>query len=205
MSTDRGGSDPLPFWRAIEGETVETDQQLVEGCRVGDRRAWRRLLDRYGRLVYSIPRNLGLSEADAEDVAQATFAAFLSGIDGIHTGERLGAWLSTVARRQSIRVWERRERDRAILASSSASELDHDSWTIRVEEIEWVDQALAALSERCRRLLTTLYFTEPAPSYVEAAERLGLPVGSIGPTRGRCLDALETELKRLAPRHGDEG
>lgn len=194
-----GADEPLRSAGADEGSEVDTDQQLVDGCRAGDKRAWRRLLDRYGRLVYSIPRNLGLSDADAEDVAQATFAAFLSGVDGIHSTERLGAWLSTVARRQSIRIWERRERDRALLAATPPVETDHDGWTSRVEEIEWVDQALAAVSERCRRLLTVLYFTDPAPSYQEAAAQLGLPVGSIGPTRGRCLDALQEQLEKLSP------
>lgn len=172
------------------------DRPLIEGCRRGDRRAWRRVLDRYGRLVYSIPLQLGLSAEDADDVAQATFAEFLAGIDGITTDDRLGAWLGTVARRQSIRVIERRERDRRGLDALPHDAAADDEWTARVADVQWVDRALAELPERCRRLLTLLYFTDPAPSYDEVSVALGIPVGSIGPTRARCLTALEAALGR---------
>lgn len=175
------------------------DRALIDGCRRGDRRAWRRLLDRYGRLVYSIPLQLGLAPHDADDVAQATFAAFLDGIDTITTDDRLGPWLGTVARRQSIRVIERRDRDRRGLDALAYDPAADDAWTARVAEVEWVDRALAELPERCRRLLALLYFADTPPSYEEVAATLGMPIGSIGPTRARCLAALETELERSAP------
>ena len=178
--------------------TPTDDRDLIEGCRRGDRRAWRRTLDRYGRLVYSIPLQLGLSTDDADDVAQATFAEFLAGIDSIVTDDRLGAWLGTVARRQSIRLIERRERDRHGLDALPHDLVDHDEWTARVAEIEWVDQALAQLPERCRHLLVLLYFTDPPSSYERIAAALDMPIGSVGPTRGRCLASLETELARRA-------
>jgi RNA polymerase sigma factor (sigma-70 family) len=173
------------------------DQRLLERCRTGDTRAWNRLVERYGRLVYSIPMNLGIGADDADDVAQSTFAELLASIDSIRDAERLGGWLATVAKRQSIRVIERRERDRRGLEHLPVDAVDHDAFTRRVEEIEWVDQAMAAVPERCRRLLTLLYFTEPAPSYQEVASMLGIPLGSIGPTRGRCMEALASELDRL--------
>lgn len=175
--------------------TSTGDRELIDGCRRGDRRAWRRTLDRYGRLVYSIPIQLGLSPEDADDVAQATFAEFLAGIDGIRADDRLGGWLATVARRQSIRIIERRDRDRRGLDALPHDAVDHDEWTSRVAEIEWVDQALATLPDRCRRLLGLLYFTDPAPTYEHVAAQLGLPVGSVGPTRARCLESLETALQ----------
>ena len=171
-------------------------QRLLEGCRNGERAPWDRLVARYGRLVYSIPMNMGLRSEDADDIVQATFAELLSNIDSIRDPERLGSWLATVSKRQSIRVIERRERDRRGLDSLPTDIVDNDEWTRRVEEIEWVEQAMATLSDRCRRLLTELYFTDPAPAYEDIARRLGIALGSVGPTRGRCLAAMEAELAR---------
>jgi RNA polymerase sigma factor (sigma-70 family) len=175
---------------------VDTDRQLIDGCRAGDRRAWRRLLERYERLVYAVPHNLGMSGEDADDVVQSTFAIFLERIDTLTTDDRLGAWLSTVARRQTFRLWERRDRDQAVMDRSNEV-VDDDAWSTRIAEIEWVDRALAGLNERCRTLLTLLYFTDPPPPYDDVARRLGRPVGSIGPTRARCLATLEKLLAEL--------
>jgi RNA polymerase sigma factor (sigma-70 family) len=175
---------------------VNDDRQLIDGCRAGDRRSWRRLLDRYERLVYAVPYNLGMSGEDADDVVQSTFAIFLERIDTLTTNDRLGAWLSTVARRQTFRLWERRQRDQAV-AERAVESVDDGAWAIRIEEVEWVDRALAGLNERCRALLTLLYFTDPPPAYDEVARDLGRPVGSIGPTRARCLATLERLLADL--------
>lgn len=175
---------------------VDNDRQLIDGCRGGDRRAWRRLLDRYERLVYAVPHNLGVSGEDADDIVQSTFTIFLERIDTLTTNDRLGAWLSTVARRQTFRLWERRQRDHAV-AERAVESVDDDAWATRIEEVEWVDRALAGLNERCRALLTQLYFTDPPPAYDEVARNLGRPVGSIGPTRARCLATLEKLLAEL--------
>ena len=125
----------------------------------------------YERLVYSIPVNMGLRAEDADDVVQATFAEFLGNIDLIREPDRVGSWLATVSKRQSIRVIERRERDRRGVDSLPTDVVDDDEWTRRVEEIEWVEQAMAMPSDRCRRLLTALCFTDPAPAYEDIARR----------------------------------
>lgn len=173
------------------------DGSLLEACRAGDDRAWRRLVDRYVRLVYSIPVNFGLSPADADDVTQATFAILLSSLHAIEDERRIGAWLATVARRQTWRHAERIRRDSPWDDTVMAATADEATADRRVEEMAWLHQGLDQLDDRCSRLLLALYFTpEPRP-YTEVAAELGLPVGSVGPTRGRCLDKLRAILAEL--------
>lgn len=176
---------------------MKSDQSLLQSCRRGDARAWRELLDRYGRLVYSIPINFGLTATDADDVAQATFSALIQSLHVIEDEERLGAWLGTVARRQTWRLAERRKRE----TPKEHDQLDglstDDDARAKVERLEWVHQGLVRLDERCKSLLTALYFDEGERSYVEVADRFSMPVGSIGPTRARCLSKLREILESL--------
>ena len=102
------------------------DPALVAACLAGDGRAWEAVVDRYGRLVYSIPRRAGLSEADADDVFQAVFVALLRALPGLRDQARLSSWLITTARRESWRVSARVraggvELDEAIAEDSPAS------------------------------------------------------------------------------------
>lgn len=176
---------------------VMGDKPLLELCRAGDDRAWRLLVDRYVRLVYSIPLNFGLSPVDADDVTQATFAILMGSLAGIESEDRLGAWLGTVARRQTWRHVERMRREAPVDDPEAAPPVDETTATRRTEDMEWLHQGLGRLDDRCARLLLALYFTpEPRP-YTEVAAELGLPVGSIGPTRGRCLDKLRVILTDL--------
>ena len=100
------------------------DRDLILGCKKGEARAWRRVLDRYERLVFSIPRSYGLSREDAADVSQLTFGILVQSLDTLTEESNLGAWLATVARRHTWRLMESgrrestgRERD---LAESAA-------------------------------------------------------------------------------------
>ena len=188
---------------------VVDDEVLLTRCRRGDERAWGTLVARYERLVHAIPLNLGLGPDDAADVTQASFAALLRSIDTIDTPGRISAWLSTVAKRESIRIIERRTRERA-LGERVQGEARSDGGDHGVDDampavaaddervhqlaadVEWVHQGLQQVSSRCREVLTTLYFS--GITYEEAATRLGMPIGSLGPTRGRCLDRLRAVL-----------
>lgn len=167
---------------------------LLQRCRRGDQRAWREVLDQYQRLVYSIPLNLGLTAEDAADVTQATFMALLQSLDRIEEPERLGSWLATVARRQSIRILGRRVRDSERTNANVLVVDDTESHRI-VEELQWVHDAVQQLSGRCQELMIQLYFTDPQPSYDDVAVQLGIPLGSIGPTRARCLEKLRGFLE----------
>ncbi|MCU0494434.1 MAG: sigma-70 family RNA polymerase sigma factor [Chloroflexaceae bacterium] len=178
---------------------ADRDIQLLQGCRAGDASAWEALLQAYERLVFSIPLNYGLSRDEAADVTQLTFTALLESLDSLSDDSRLGAWLATVARRQTWRVLERGRRERPdaeVPIPESATLLGHSSRDPleRWELLEWLHRGLAHLNERCRELLQALYFAPDEPPYAEVALRLGIPVGSIGPTRARCLERLRQVL-----------
>jgi RNA polymerase sigma factor (sigma-70 family) len=176
---------------------MKPDQSLLQACRRGDARAWQQIVDRYERLVYSIPLNFGLRHADADDVAQTTFTALLKSLDAIEDEERLGAWLATVARRQTWRLVERQRRE----SPDDHAHLDRittdDDARTKVERLEWLHQGLSLVDDRCRELLTSLYFDDSEPAYAVVAARFGIPIGSIGPTRARCLQKLRTHLETL--------
>lgn len=157
------------------------------------------MLDKYERLVFSIPLNYGLGRDDAADIAQITFSILLQSLDSLDDDSRLGAWLATVARRHTWRMMEkaRREgtgRERDVAESATLVGRSGDDSVERWELVETLHQGLSLLTERCRELLLALYFDPEQPSYAEVSERLGVPLGSIGPTRARCLKSLRQAL-----------
>jgi RNA polymerase sigma factor (sigma-70 family) len=173
---------------------LDHDAGLLDACRLGDARAWREVVARYERLVFSIPLRYGLSRDDAADVCQSTFTALLEQLDAVRDGTRLGAWLATVARRHAWRLLERTRLESGV---EPGAEHDPVEPIADAERLLWVTDALLALSEACRDLLLALYFDASEPSYAEVAQRLDRPVGSIGPTRARCLRRLREELGDL--------
>ena len=159
------------------------------------------MLHKYERLVFSIPLNYGLSRDDAADIAQITFTILLQNLDSVDDDSSLGAWLATVARRHTWRLLERnrrestgRERDVALSATLIGKSSDES--VERWELIETLNQGFSLISEPCRKLLHALYFDPQQPSYAEVAARLNMPLGSIGPTRARCLERLREALVR---------
>ena len=180
---------------------AQTDWELIQACRRGDARAWDALLNQYERLVYSIPLNYGLSRDDAADIAQITFTILLQSLDSLREDSRLAPWLATVAKRHTWRVMAR-QRQEAILPDDDINSFDlpdnsHVHRLERWEVLEWLHQGLEGLEERCRRLLLLLYFDGQRPSYADIAHALSIPLGSIGPTRARCLQRLKELLDDL--------
>src|SRR4028119_1163355 len=145
---------------------AESDRDLIRRCRQGSAGAWRRVLDNYERLVYSIPLRYGLSQHDAADVAQITFTILLQSLDTLPDDSRLGPWLATVARRHTWRFLERNRRETASqsldcmrLAPSAMLLGKHDADAIEHWELgEGLDAGLSKVGERCRELLLMLYF-----------------------------------------------
>jgi RNA polymerase sigma factor (sigma-70 family) len=184
------------------GRVVDTsDQELMRLCRKGDERAWELLMDRYERLVFSIPLNYGLSREDAADVTQITSTVLIQSLKTPTEIGRLGPWLATVARRHTWRLLERGQRESTsrhedlaesakLVGKSGSGSVEH--W----ELTEWLHHGLSSIDEPCRELLLALYFDPEQPSYAEVAARLNRPVGSIGPTRGRCLKELRKVMLR---------
>ena len=181
---------------------VESDRDLIRRCREGNAGAWHQLLNKYERLVYSIALRYGLSRDDAADIAQITFTILIQSLDSLAEDSRLGPWLATVARRHTWRLLERNRREAAserledtdiaesavLLGKSDVESIEH--W----ELTEWLDAGLSKISENCRRLLLALYFQPERSSYAEVAERLDMPIGSIGPSRARCIKRLKQML-----------
>lgn len=178
--------------------------ELVDRMIAGEEAAWRRFLTDYGRLVYSVSGRLGLDEAEREDHFQAVSIAVHRSLESLRNPERLSSWLYNIAYRTGIDALRRRRPNQDL--DESAGVLPTLEPTVvkdlmRLEEIALVQDALPALSIRCRGLLAALFFEEPPPSYAEIAAREGLPVGSIGPTRARCLEKLKNRLDELSGDH----
>ncbi|MCM3903310.1 MAG: sigma-70 family RNA polymerase sigma factor [Pyrinomonadaceae bacterium] len=178
-----------------------SDEQLLLACRSGDQAAWGVLINRYQRLMYAIPRRAGLDDDQAADVFQEVFTTLFQKLDDIDQPERLHSWLVTTARRKTWRVISKERANRSKVVDEddeSADELSRipdnaalpDEVLLKLEEQHRVRTALATLDDRCRKLLTLLFYEAEPPSYAEIAISLGTSEGSIGPTRARCLEKM---------------
>jgi len=174
-----------------------TTAALVEAASKGDEQAWAELVERFARLVWSVARAHGLSEADAADVCQTTWLRLVEHIDRLRQPESVGSWLITAARRESYRVL--RDLDREV-PTEDVDEHDDRPWPPAGsrpagEPHTGLWAAFTELPDRCRRLLR-VWATAVDVGYPEIASALGIPVGSIGPTRARCLEQLRGLLGR---------
>lgn len=179
--------------RRDEGWVDTCNAELLRRCSAGESGAWREIIRRYERLVYSIPIREGLNPDQASDITQTTFTHLCAGIDKIREPERLAWWLMTVARRQ---VW--RTRDAQSVEPRNPDdfvELPGDQeFDDRYLKSVWVNEAVVRLGEPCRTIITEMFLMPNEPTYTEIADRLAMPVGSIGPMRGRCLAQLRRSL-----------
>ena len=174
------------------------DEQLVAGARKGEQEAWDRLVGRYGSRVWAVARAHRLNTADAEDVFQVTFLRLVTHLDTIRNPNRVGAWLATTARNECLRVLRRSGRtvpagDDDLLDAADPLLPPVEAGLLIDERQAALRAALGRLSAACQRLLRVL-MADPEPSYDEVSRALGMPIGSIGPTRGRCLKHLRREL-----------
>ena len=181
------------------GDATIEDEWLVRGCIEGDPRAWEELIDKYKRLIYSIPIKYGASPEDASDVFQAVCIEVLNSLPQLKSAQSLRSWLITLTIRQSYR-WRKKQPNHVELdaldpeiAEGIASISDPDSLA-QLEQEQIVRDVVAQLSPRHQELVRLLFFEQPALPYTEVAQRLGLATGSIGFIRGRCLEKLRKAL-----------
>lgn len=176
-----------------------SDEALVLACRRGDTSAWEALVSRYQRLAYAIPRRAGLDREQSADVCQRVFVILVEKIDQIEQPARIGAWLATAAKHETWRISRREQAagamkhltgDDQFAEGPVADTFLPDEELLRLEEQHTVRLAVAQLDQRCRRLLTLLFYRPDVPPYAEIAAALGMSEGSIGPTRARCLQKL---------------
>lgn len=184
-------------------ETVELDigdiAVWIRQAADGDRQAWNRLVSQYGRLIWSITVRFKLSESDAADVVQTTWMRLIEHIDRIEQPDRVGAWLAATARNECLKHVSARKRIVLVQENVELEGTDHrgpevDEALLAAERAEHVRAALAHLPAQWQQLLELL-MADPPVSYAEISDQLGLPVGSIGPTRSRCLAKLRVLLE----------
>ena len=168
----------------------------VRRAAAGDRAAWNTIVESFSRLVWGVANAHRLGPADAAEVAQTTWMRLLEHIDRITSPERLGGWLATTARRESLRVLRLRGRETLTDGEFSGPDLDlfptPESVVLENDRNQHLWAAFGKLSDRCQALLQLVVIV--APPYVEVANALGMPMGSIGPSRARCLDQLRRLL-----------
>ncbi|MBE2220401.1 MAG: sigma-70 family RNA polymerase sigma factor [Anaerolineae bacterium] len=176
------------------------DQTLINGCLQGEEQAWAALIERYSRLIYSIPIRFGFPQTIADEIFQETCLILLEGLHTLQNHDRLSSWLMTVSRRSCIRRIRQKpavemedEWETAVPANDPPLETN----LIQLEQEHRIYQALATMPPPCQALLTALFLTEPAPSYEEIATQFDIPIGSIGPYRARCLKKLRLALVQL--------
>lgn len=179
--------------------------ELLRRAGAGDGSAWNDLVERFGQMVWSIARGFRLDDATAKDVSQTVWLKLVENLDKITDPERLPGWLATTARREALRVSKARDRD--IPTDFEYDVPDDispslDELLIDDEENRSVVRAFATLDAVCQQLLR-LMMIEPALSYEEISETTGRPIGSLGPTRARCLDKLKSAISRISSTHGD--
>jgi RNA polymerase sigma factor (sigma-70 family) len=175
---------------ALDAERIE---RMVAAAGRGDQSAWSAIVARFRGRVMRVARSHGLNTHQADDVAQETWLRLYRNLERVRDPLALGAWVDTTARRECLRALRgtRREEltDAELGVEREAPEADE-----RLEERRAaLARALAGLPARQRALMECL-LAESEPSYADAAAALGIPIGSIGPTRGRCVEKLRVEL-----------
>ena len=195
---------------ALAAQAAADDAELVARCIAGDATAWTALVQRYQRLVYAIVGRMGLDQHAAADVFQTVFSRLLQHLPRIADPSRLQAWIVTTAKRESLL-------QRKLVQRSVSISRDDDADGDAAGEWDWADEspiaeealadlqqlhqlreAMSRLDERSRRVLQLLFREDgEALPYEEVARQLGIPVGSIGPTRARCLEKLRRLVTAL--------
>jgi RNA polymerase sigma factor (sigma-70 family) len=178
---------------------VRDDQSvaaLVARAAGSDESAWQELVDRYAPLVWSICVRYQLSRTDIEDIGQTVWLRLVEHLEKLREPAALPGWLATTTQRECVRVLKSRRRCEVFGTDPDADGLPVEIDTTTIEEEVLMAErnallraAFAELPEDNQRLITLL-LSDPPLSYVEIGEILGMPPGSIGPTRQRCLNRL---------------
>lgn len=186
-----------------EAGEAESDLVLIEivgAAAHGDEAAWRALTQRFNGSIMAIARSCRLSDAEASDVQQTTWLRLVENIGRIEQPQRIGSWLATTAFRECLRMVRLRSRatfdDDLLNRMVDESLAPADARPIAEEGAALVRLAFEKLNPRCQRLLV-FFSSEETLSYKEISERLSMPIGSIGPTRGRCLEHLRRIMESL--------
>lgn len=184
-------SEPTTLW--------DTAGDAFRRWRAGDQSALDDLVRVMSPVLWHVVRATGLAAEAAEDVVQTSWLSLVRSADRITDPQAVSGWLCTTARREAWRVRKNATRstpvDDEVLEFRIPAQRSVETEVVVRDEHQQLWAALALLDERCQRLLRIVAF-EQRPDYGRISQVLGMPVGSIGPTRRRCLAKLETELTR---------
>lgn len=190
----------------FSGRRLEkSDAELVKACRRGDETAWNDLVDRYQRLIITIPRRAGLSEEQAADILQEVFLTLFEKLDEIEQPDKIRSWIVTTAK---FKTWGLVRSEKGFYSPETEEEMERemaglpdtsplaDERLIELEQQHQIRTALQELEERCRTILSMIYLRDAAASYVEVASAIGVGETSISPMRARCLKKLAKILEK---------
>jgi RNA polymerase sigma factor (sigma-70 family) len=186
-----------------------TADLVAAACR-RDPGAWEELMARYGALVRGVVASYRLQDADASDAVQMTWLRAFERMESLRDPDRLGGWLATIAGRECLALMRRSRRetpDDAVAGECVAVGPGPEALVLVEEARGAVRAAVATLTGRRRQLVHALFYL-PERDYASLAQDLGMPVGSIGPTRGRLLRSLRSTLEPAgygAARHSTDG
>ena len=195
-----------PKLEAVNQFSDSDDSALITACINGEAAAWEALIHRYQRLIYSIPLKARLSPDDAADIFQSVCLKLYEKLESLRDHERLSSWIITTTMRESWRLSKRQKREvsadednddetQSKITKLVADAPLADEQRIALEQQQAVRQAITALPERCKDLVTLLFYKKDDLSYAEIARQMDMPVASIGPTRARCLEKLKKLLE----------
>ena len=183
----------------LRKKSVSSDAYLVAECLKGNEEAWEALINKYKRLIYSIPIKYGASSADAADILQSVYMELFCELSKLQRAESLKSWLMVITSRKCFH-WHRKkpleftldniEEEYPTAISVSAPEI------VEAEKEQLMREGIAELPPRCRELVRLLFYEQPPVPYAEVAQRVGLATGSIGFTRARCLERLHKILRQ---------
>jgi len=182
-----------------------TTGELLHAATTGDQVAWRELVHRFEPIVAGTILDLGLQPADARDAAQRTWLQMVENHSKIRKPDALGGWLRTTARHECLRIIRERWRVDPIDDPDGDrfrdAAVDVEQTVVDAETARRLRHLVGTLPPRSALLLTELFGDEP-PGYAELARLTGIPIGSIGPTRGRALQLLRRLFDESPSRAG---
>ncbi len=192
---------------AAKGQAQPADNDLTTRAAEGDPEAWNELVDRYTPLMSTICHQYRLSNHEIEDVFQTVWLTVVEQLGKLREPTALPKWLTTTTARECLRVVTATPRSER-LETKLDDALQHvddaviDEWILVAARMAAVRAAFAELPPRCQQLLSML-ISDPPHSYAEISAELGIPVGSIGPQRARCLDRLRRSIALITSSEGE--
>lgn len=200
VSAESSQDEMAEFADAADKSPRKSHAELLNAARAGEEPAWEELIRRYGGLVQATANSFRLQQSDVANVVQSTWLKLFTSASSIRNPEKLGGWLTTTARREALALIRRSRSEitvESIGAERPSSDRTPEDVVVAAETRNEVRAAVGSLTGRSRQLVDALFY-EPECSYAELSQRIGLPVGSIGPTRMRALWNLHRELHKAS-------